>query len=115
MAQQIEESIADLRDLENENLNLDTERVLGKMRKNIEALQVSALQKKYRKMDEISNKTAKLSYSEPILREKLEHLREQNRGLLESIQQMGEKYVQYADVLTPLLEVNSVTRNLLDK
>ena len=78
-------------------------------------MQVSALQKKYRKMDEIANKTAKLSFSEPILREKLDNLKEQNRSLLESIQQMGEKYVQYTDVLTPLLEVNVVTRNLLDK
>ena len=76
---------------------------------------MSALQKKYRKMDEIANKTAKLSFSEPILREKLDNLKEQNRSLLESIQQMGEKYVQYTDVLTPLLEVNVVTRNLLDK
>lgn len=66
-------------------------------------------------MDEIANKTAKLSFSEPILREKLDNLKEQNRSLLESIQQMGEKYVQYTDVLTPLLEVNVVTRNLLDK
>lgn len=72
MAQQIEDSVAELKSLENENLNLDTERVLGRIRKNIDILNVSALQKKYKKMEEISNKTAKLMFSEPILRERLD-------------------------------------------
>lgn len=58
-------------------------------------LSVSALQKKYKKMEEISNKTAKLMFSEPILRERLMDLKERNRVLFESIHQMGEKYVQY--------------------
>ncbi len=57
---------------------------------------VSALQKKYKKMEEISNKTAKLMFSEPILREKLTDLKEKNRGLFEAVQQMAEKYAQYA-------------------
>ena len=38
VAQQIEDSLADLRALENENLNLDTERVLGRIRKSIGVL-----------------------------------------------------------------------------
>ena len=78
-------------------------------------LQVTALQKKYKKMDEIANKTAKLGFSEPILREKLVDMKDKNNGLFESIQQMCEKYVQYADLLSPLLETNNVTQNLLDK
>lgn len=96
-------------------MNLDTERVLGRIRKNIDLLGVTALQKKYKKMDEISNKMAKLSFSEPILREKLIDMKDKNRGLFESIQQMSERYMQYADLLTPLMEANQVTRNLLDK
>lgn len=81
IAQQIEDSLSDLRLLENENLNLDTERVLSRIRKSIGVLSVSALQKKYKKMEEISNKTAKLMFSEPILRERLGDLKERNRGL----------------------------------
>ena len=38
MAQQIEDSLTDLKQLEHENLNLDTERVLGRTRKNIDLL-----------------------------------------------------------------------------
>jgi hypothetical protein len=45
------------------------------MSKNVGVLQVSALQKKYKKMEEIMNKTAKLMYSEPILRERLTDLK----------------------------------------
>ena len=88
---------------------------MGRIRKNIDLLGVTALQKKYKKMDEIANKTAKLSFSEPILREKLVDMKEKNQNLLESVQQMGEKYMQYADLLNPLLDANQVTRNLLDK
>jgi hypothetical protein len=51
------------------------------MRKNIDVLMVSALQKKYKKMEEISNKTAKLMYSEPVLRERLADQKERNRGV----------------------------------
>ena len=64
-------------------------------------------------MGEIENKVAKLSYSEPVLREKLAEMRDQNRGLYEAIEGMSEKYMQYAELLTPLLETNQVTRNLL--
>ena len=88
---------------------------MGRIRKNIDLLGVTALQKKYKKMDEIANKTAKLSFSEPILREKLVDMKEKNQNLLESVQQMSEKYMQYADLLNPLLDANQVTRNLLDK
>ncbi len=71
LAQQIEDSTSDIRHLENDNLSLDTERVLGRVKKNINVLFVASLQKKYKKMEEIANKNAKLAYSEPILREKL--------------------------------------------
>ena len=64
-------------------------------------------------MEEIANKTAKISYSEPILREKLNDIRDKNRNLFESIEQLAEKYVQYTELLTPLLEANLVTKNLL--
>lgn len=64
---------------------------------------VASLQKKYKKMEEIANKTAKLAYSEPILREKLNEVREKNRALFESVEQIADKYVQYAELLTPLL------------
>ena len=84
-------------------MNLDNERVLGRIRKNIDTLSVAALQKKYKKMDEISSKTAKLMFSEPILREKLVDMKDKNHGLYEAVHQMSEKYVQYADLLTPLL------------
>jgi hypothetical protein len=42
--------------------------VLGRVKKNINVLFVASLQKKYKKMEEIANKNAKLAYSEPILR-----------------------------------------------
>jgi hypothetical protein len=57
---------------------------------------VTALQKKYKKMGEISDKTAKLSYSEPILREKLVDIKEKNNALCDAVQQMAEKYMQYS-------------------
>ncbi len=56
-------------------------RVLAKVTKSVDVLSVSALQKKYRKMEEILNKNAKLAYSEPILRERLEDLKDKNKAL----------------------------------
>ena len=79
----------------------------------MDVLTLASLQKKYKKMSEIENKVAKLSYSEPVLREKLAEMRDQNRALYEAIEGMSEKYMQYAELLTPLLETNQVTRNLL--
>lgn len=96
IAENIEDSSQDLRRLENDNLSLDTERVLGRLRKNMDVLAVAALQKKYKKMEEIANKTARLAFSEPVLREKLNEVRERNQALFESIEQMTEKYVQYS-------------------
>ncbi len=87
--------------------------MLGKIKKNIDILVVASLQKKYKKMEEISNKTAKLAFSEPILREKLNDIRDKNRSLFESVEQLADKYVQYSELLTPLLETNLVTKNLL--
>jgi hypothetical protein len=54
--------------LENQNHQLETEKVLAKIRKNADVLKIAALQKKYKKLEEVSNKTAKLMYQEPILR-----------------------------------------------
>jgi uncharacterized phosphosugar-binding protein len=76
---------------------------LGRVKRNLDVLIVASLQKKYKKMEEIANKTAKLAYTEPILREKLNDIREKNRSLFESIDQLAEKYVQYSELLTPLL------------
>lgn len=59
------------------------------------------------------NKTAKLMYSEPILRERLTDLKQKNKSLVEAVEQMSDKYVQYAELLTPLLETDKVTKNLL--
>ena len=81
IAQNIEDSTTDLKRLENENLSLDTERVLGRLKHKMDVLTLASLQKKYKKMGEIENKVAKLSYSEPVLREKLAELRDQNRAL----------------------------------
>lgn len=52
------------------------------MKRNIDVLVVASLQKKYKKMEEIANKTAKLMFSEPILREKLTDVKDKNKGLL---------------------------------
>ena len=113
IAESIEQNSADLRMLENDNLSLDTQRVLGRMRRGVDVLVVASLQKKYKKMEEIANKNAKLAYSEPILREKLNDIRDRNRALFESIEQLAEKYVKYSELLTPLLDANLVTKNLL--
>ena len=113
IAEDIEDGGHELRRLENESLALDTERVLGRLRKNMDVLAVAALQKKYRKMEEIGNKSARLAFSEPVLREKLGEVRERNQALLESVEQLAEKYVQYSELLTPLLATNLVTKNLL--
>lgn len=63
--------------------------MLGRIKKNIDVLIVASLQKKYKKMEEISNKTAKLAYSEPILREKLNEVKDKNEALLQSIELMS--------------------------
>lgn len=84
-------------------MQLDNQRVLTRIEKNVGVLQVSALQKKYKKMEEIMNKTAKLMFAEPILRERLLDLKEKNKSLFDAVEQMAEKYVQYAELLTPLL------------
>jgi len=64
-------------------------------------------------MEEIANKTAKLMFSEPVLREKLVDVRDKNKGLFEAIEQLAEKYLQYSELLTPLLKSNEVTKNIL--
>jgi len=87
--------------------------VLGRIRRNIDVLVVASLQKKYKKMEEIANKTAKLMFSEPVLREKLVDVRDKNKGLFEAIEQLAEKYLQYSELLTPLLKSNEVTKNIL--
>ena len=74
---------------------------------------VASLQKKYKKMEEIANKTAKLMFSEPVLREKLVDVRDKNKVLFEAIEQLAEKYLQYSELLTPLLKSNEVTKNIL--
>ncbi len=81
IADSIEQNSGDLRQLENENLSLDTQRVLGRIKRGVDVLVVASLQKKYKKMEEIANKTAKLAFSEPILREKLNDIRDKNRTL----------------------------------
>ena len=58
--------------------NLETERVLAKIKKSIDILKIASLQKKYKKCEEMSNRTAKLMYQEPILREKLEQMKVKN-------------------------------------
>ena len=87
--------------------------MLGRIRRNIDVLVVASLQKKYKKMEEIANKTAKLMFSEPVLREKLVDVRDKNKGLFEAIEQLAEKYLQYSELLTPLLKSNEVTKNIL--
>ena len=42
-------------------------------------------------------------YSEPILREKLSEIKEKNAQLYGAVEQISEKYQQYADLLNPLL------------
>ena len=87
--------------------------MLGRIRRNIDVLVVASLQKKYKKMEEIANKTAKLMFSEPVLREKLVDVRDKNKVLFEAIEQLAEKYLQYSELLTPLLKSNEVTKNIL--
>lgn len=52
-------------------------------------------------------------YSEPILREKLVEMKDKNHQLLGAVEQIAEKYEQYAELLMPLLEAAKVTDNLL--
>jgi len=52
-------------------------------------------------------------FSEPVLREKLVDVRDKNKGLFEAIEQLAEKYLQYSELLTPLLKSNEVTKNIL--
>lgn len=52
--------------------------MLAKIRKNTDVLKIAALQKRYKKLEEVSNKTAKLMYQEAILREKLEETKDKN-------------------------------------
>jgi len=52
-------------------------------------------------------------FSEPVLREKLVDVRDKNKVLFEAIEQLAEKYLQYSELLTPLLKSNEVTKNIL--
>lgn len=51
-------------------------------------------------------------YQEPILREKLEETKSKNGDLYRAIEQLSEKYVQYSELLNPLLEINSITHHI---
>lgn len=107
--QALENGGEQLRALENDNHQLETEKVLNSVRKKLDVLKITALQKKYKKLEEISNKTAKLMYSEPILREKLSEVRDRNLQLVGAVEQIADKYAQYAELLTPLLETHKIT------
>lgn len=49
--------------MENETHSLETQRVLGKIKKNIDVLKIATLQKKYKKCEDVlNNKGAKLLY-----------------------------------------------------
>lgn len=67
--------------MEGETHGLETEQVLAKIKKNVDILQIASMQKKYKKCEELANKTAKLAYQEPILRQKLEEIKEKNNDL----------------------------------
>lgn len=62
ISQALDDQTEGLRALENQNHQLETEKVLAKIRKNADVLRIAALQKKYKKLEDISNKTAKLMY-----------------------------------------------------
>ena len=58
----LDEQSSELKDLENENHQLETETVMSKIKKTTDILRVATLQKRYKKYDEISNKQARLMY-----------------------------------------------------
>ena len=47
-------------------------------------------------------------YQEPILRGKLQEMREKNNDLYGVIENLMEKYTQYADLFAPLLETHKI-------
>ena len=58
---------------------------MSKIKKTTGVLKVAALQKRHKKYDEMMNKTAKLMYQEPILREKLADLKDKNDQIFQAI------------------------------
>ena len=51
-------------------------------------------------------------YQEPILRERLEEMKVKNNELYAVIEQFTEKYAQYGDLFTPLLETHSINAQI---
>ena len=99
---------SELKDLENENHQLQTETVMSKIRKISGVLKVAVLQKKYKKYDQISNKTARLMYQEPILRQKLGETKDKNDQIYQAIEQISQKYPAYSGLLEPILETHGI-------
>ena len=58
----LEDRNNDFQQLEVDAQKLETETVLSKIKKSTDVLRIAALQKRYKKLDEISNKTAKLMF-----------------------------------------------------
>lgn len=87
--------------------------MLAKIKKNIDILKIAALQKKYKKCEDVLNNVRpKLMYQEVILKEKLEELRSKNNELFGVVEQFMEKYAQYADLFAPLLETHKINAHI---
>ena len=81
---------------------------MSKLKRLTDVLKLAVLQKKYKKLDDIGNKTAKLMYQEQTLRDKLEQVKDKNEGLFRAIDQLKDKYPQYGGLLEPILEIHNL-------
>lgn len=51
-------------------------------------------------------------FQEPILRERLQEIKTKNNELFTVVEQLMDKYGQYADLFAPLLETHKVSANI---
>lgn len=112
IAQALEQHNEEYKKLEMESHELEMERVMAKIKKNVDVLEIAALQKKYKKCEEISNKTGKLMFPAPVLKEKLSEIKDKNNELFSVVEQLKDKYAQYADLFTPLLDTHKINAQI---
>lgn len=51
-------------------------------------------------------------FQEPILRNKLEEMKNKNNELFSVVEQLMDKYAQYADLFSPLLETHKINSQI---
>lgn len=79
--------------------------LLNKIAKYSNLYKISTMQLQTKKFEEILSKSAKLSFPEAQLRQKLQEQKLTNEKILESLNKIQEDYPQYVNLISPLIEL----------